>query len=220
MGHFCGLCLELRDEAGHPARLTTNYDALTLSALVEAQTESRDDARTAGPCALRGMRRQRVPTGDGPKLAASASLLLAAAKLDDHRIDGDGLAARPGFAGIARRTADRYRAKARAIGEAIDLPVDRVAAAVDRQRAVEATAGPGTALAAVTAPTAEATAELFAHAAVLADRPANIAPFRAAGAAFGALAHLLDAADDYEDDLRRGAWNPWRPPAPPSTGPG
>ncbi|WP_199040470.1 DUF5685 family protein [Glycomyces salinus] len=210
MGHFCGLCLELRDEAGHAARLTTNYDALTLSALVEGQTESREDARTAGPCALRGMRRQRIPTGGGPRLAASASLLLAAAKLDDHRADRDGLASRPGFAGIARRTADRYRAKALAIGDAIDLPVDRVTAAIDLQQAAEAAAGPGTALEAVTAPTAEATAELFAHAAVLADRPGNIAPFRAAGAAFGALAHLLDAADDYEDDLRRGAWNPLR----------
>lgn len=210
MGHFCGLCLELRDDAGQAARLTTNYDALTLSVLVEAQGEPGAQGRDAGPCALRGLRRQRVTTGAGPRLAATASLLLASAKLGDHIADGDGLAARRGVAGLAGRAADRYRAKAGSLGEAIGLPVDRIAASIDRQRAVEDACGPGGSLESVTAPTAEATGELFAHAALVAERPGNIGPFRAAGAAFGTLAHLLDAAEDYEDDERRGAWNPLR----------
>jgi hypothetical protein len=208
MGHFCGLCLELRDGAGQAARLTTNYDALVLSVLVEAQGEADADTRTAGPCALRGMRRQRIPTGDGPRLAATASLLLASAKLSDHVVDGDGLVARPGVASLAARTADRYRAKATAIGGSIGLPVDRIAAAIGRQQAVEDQAVRGTPLSVVTAPTAEATGELFARAAVLGGRPGNTDAFRAAGEAFGALAHLLDAADDHEADVRRGAWNP------------
>ncbi|MCH7229791.1 DUF5685 family protein [Glycomyces sp. L485] len=208
MGHFCGLCLELRDDAGHAARLTTNFDALALSVLVEAQGEAGADSRTAGPCALRGMRRQRIPTGDGPRLAATASLLLASAKLSDHIVDGDGLVARPGVAGLAARTADRYRAKATAIGGSIGLPVDRIVAAIERQQTIENQVVRGTPLEAVTAPTAEATGELFAHAAVLAGQPGNADPFRAAGEAFGALAHLLDAAEDYEADAQRGAWNP------------
>jgi hypothetical protein len=208
MGHFCGLCLELRDDAGQAARLTTNYDALALSVLVEAQGEAGADSRTAGPCALRGMRRQRVTTGNGPRLAATASLLLASAKLSDHIVDGDGLAARPGVAGLAARTADRYRAKATAIGGSIGLPVDRIAAAIDRQQAIEDQVIRGTPLETVMAPTAEATGELFAHAAILAEQPGNIEPFRTAGRAFGRLAHLLDAADDYEADAQRGAWNP------------
>ncbi|WP_035700285.1 DUF5685 family protein, partial [Glycomyces tenuis] len=123
MGHFCGLCLELRDDAGHLARLTTNYDTLALSVLVEAQQGDGADGRDAGPCALRGMRRQRIATGDGPRLAATASLLLASAKLRDHVEDGDGIVARPGVAGLAGRTAGRYRSKALAIGESIRLPV-------------------------------------------------------------------------------------------------
>ncbi|MFC3495691.1 DUF5685 family protein [Glycomyces rhizosphaerae] len=210
MGHFCGLCLELRDDAGQAARLTTNYDALALSVLVEAQDTAGADSRTAGPCALRGMRRQRIPTGDGPRLAATASLLLASAKLSDHIADGDGMVARPGVAGLAARTADRYRAKATLIGGSIGLPVDRIAAAIERQQTVEDQVVRGTPLEAVTAPTAEATGELFAHAAVLAQQPGNADPFRAAGKAFGALAHLLDAAEDYEVDAQRGAWNPLR----------
>jgi hypothetical protein len=208
MGHFCGLCLELRDDAGHFARLTTNYDALALSVLVEAQQGDDADSRNAGPCALRGMRRQRVATGEGPRLAATASLLLASAKIRDHVEDGDGLAARPGARGIAGLTADRLRAKATAIGGSIGLDTAPLFAAIEGQRGVEADAGLGTPLTAVTAPTEAATAALFAHAAHLGGRPENTEAFRTAGAAFGRLAHLLDAADDFEEDAERGAWNP------------
>ncbi|WP_232013893.1 DUF5685 family protein [Glycomyces terrestris] len=208
MGHFCGLCLELRDDAGQLARLTTNYDALALSVLVEAQLGGESDSRDAGPCALRGMRRQTVATGGGPRLAATASLLLASAKLRDHVEDGDGIAARPGARGLAGMTANRLRTKAVAIGESIGLDVDPLVAAVAGQREAEAACGAGTPITAVTAPTEAATAELFAHAAVLGGRPENAGAFRTAGAAFGRLAHLLDAAEDFDEDAARGAWNP------------
>lgn len=208
MGHFCGLCLELRDDAGHFARLTTNYDALALSVLVEAQQGDDADSRNAGPCALRGMKRQRVAIGGGPRLAAAASLVLASAKIRDHVEDGDGFAAKPGARGIAGLTADRLRAKATAIGDSIDLDTASLFAMIEGQREIEAGSGPGTPLTAVTAPTEAATAELFAHAAFIGGRPENAEAFRTAGAAFGRLAHLLDAADDFEEDAERGAWNP------------
>lgn len=209
MGHYCGLCLELRDDAGHFSRLTANYDALALSVLVEAQ-QGPDEAegRTAGPCALRGMRRQRIAAGDGPRLAAAASLLLASAKLRDHVEDGDGIAARPAVAGLAARAAGRYRSKALAIAASIDLSVEPIMDAVDRQQAVEDACGPDTPLPAITAPTERATADLFAHAAVLGGKEENIGPLRSAGGAFGRLAHLMDAAEDFEGDAERGAWNP------------
>ncbi|MFG3339853.1 DUF5685 family protein [Glycomyces sp. NPDC048151] len=208
MGHFCGLCLELRDDAGQFARLTTNYDALALSVLVEAQQGDAADSRNAGPCALRGMRRQTVAYGSGPRLAATASLVLASAKIRDHVEDGDGFAAKPGARGIAGLTADRLRAKAVAIGDSIDLDTAPLFAHIEGQRGVEAAAVHGTPLTSVTAPTEAATAELFAHAALIGGRPENTEAFRTAGAAFGRLAHLLDAADDFEDDAARGAWNP------------
>jgi hypothetical protein len=208
MGHFCGLCLELRDDAGQFARLTTNYDALALSVLVEAQQGGDADSRNAGPCALRGMRRQRIAHGSGPRLAATASLLLASAKIRDHVEDGDGIAARPGARGLAGLTADRLRTKAAAIGDSIGLPTAPLVAMIERQREVEAACGPGTPLTSVTAPTEAATAELFAHAALLGGRPENAGAFRTAGAAFGRLAHLLDAAEDFDEDAERGAWNP------------
>jgi len=60
----------------------------------------------------------------------------------------------------------------------------------------------------VTEPTETAVAEAFAHTAVLAGRPGNQAALREVGRLFGRVAHLLDAVEDYPDDVARGKWNP------------
>src|SRR5689334_5155635 len=83
MAHLCGLCLTLRDLHGQNARLVTNYDGLLVSVLTEAQSQDVAPHRTAGPCALRGLRRADVldSAGAGARLAASVSLVLAAGKV-------------------------------------------------------------------------------------------------------------------------------------------
>src|SRR4029079_604365 len=81
MAHLCGMCLALRDEHGQLARMVTNYDGVVVSALVEAQSPAAPGRRPAGPCPLRGMRTARVSTGPGARLAATASPLLASAKV-------------------------------------------------------------------------------------------------------------------------------------------
>lgn len=91
MSHLCGLCLTLRDEHGHAARLVTNYDGLLVSVLVAAQRPEASPTRRAAPCALRGMRAATVvdARAEGARLAAAVSLVLAAAKARDHAADGD-----------------------------------------------------------------------------------------------------------------------------------
>src|SRR6188472_4610871 len=91
VAHLCGLCLTLRDEHGQRARLVTNYDGLVISVLLDAQAPAAGPRRTAGPCALRGLRRAEVvdSAGDGARLAAAVSLVLAAAKANDHVADRD-----------------------------------------------------------------------------------------------------------------------------------
>lgn len=208
MGHFCGLCLALRDHSGQFSRLTTNYDTLVLSILVEAQLADGGQHRVAGPCPLRGMRTQRVAIGAAASLAAAASLLLAAATVTDHIRDGDGpLGSRP-MAGAARRSGSWLRRRGDELAAHVGLDTAPIHAALDRQGRVEARAGPDSSLAELTAATGEVTAHFFAHSALLAGAPANAGPLAEAGRAFGELAHLLDAAADYQDDLRNGAWNP------------
>lgn len=205
--HLCGLCYALRDEHGQLARAATNYDGLVISALVDAQAPAGEPRRTAGPCPLRAMRTASVSVGAGARLAASASLVLAAAKVRDHVADGDGAFARQPVAGAARLAASRWARQGGDSGRAIGFDTDVLLDAVARQPALEATAGPGDLLL-VTEPTETATAATCAHTAVLAGRPENTAPLREVGRLFGRVAHLVDAVEDLEEDTKSGVWNP------------
>lgn len=228
--HMCGLCLGLRDGHGQLARAATNTDAIVLSVLTEAQMSGSIGRTTAGPCALRGMRRAEVASADSPGvlLAATASLLLGSAKIRDHVDDRDGsVLTRHPMTKVASRWADRARSQASLIG----LDVEPLVAAINSQSHLEALASVGAnrctgtaagtlldeasenasrtiSLDELTAPTQICAAEFFAHTAVLADRPDNVAALREAGRHFGRIAHLADAVADFDDDRTRGRFNP------------
>ncbi|WP_416956430.1 DUF5685 family protein [Streptomyces sp. Agncl-13] len=210
MAHLCGLCLALRGDHGQFARVVTNYDGLLLSVLTEAQVERAGGGwrRTAGPCPLRGMRTASVAQGEGARLAAAVSLVLASAKVRDHVADGDGLLARRPVALAARRVAGSWGRAGARTGSAVGFDAAVLVDAVDRQFGIESLAGPGTPILTVTEPTETATAAAFAHTAILAGRPGNAVPLAEAGRLFGRLAHLLDAVEDKETDAASGAWNP------------
>ncbi|MDG9693853.1 MULTISPECIES: DUF5685 family protein [Streptomyces] len=211
MAHLCGLCLALRKDHGQFARIVTNYDGLLISVLTEAQAErggAGAGRRTAGPCPLRGMRTASVAHGEGARLAAAVSLVLASAKVRDHVADRDGMLARRPVALAARRIATGWDAAGARGGSAVGFDTAVLVDAVDRQGGIEALAGPGTPLLTVTEPTETATAAAFAHTAHLASRPYNAEPLAEAGRLFGRLAHLLDAVEDKDADAASGAWNP------------
>lgn len=209
VAHLCGLCLALRSDHGQFSRVVTNYDGLIVSVLTEAQTEhAARQRRTAGPCPLRGMRTAPIARGEGARLAASVSLVLASAKIRDHIADGDGLLRRRPLAAAARRVAHGWDRAGARTGAELGFDTAVLVDAVERQQGVEALAGPGTPLLTVTEPTETATAAAFAYTAVLAGRPGNSAPLAEAGRLFGRLAHLLDAVEDQRADAASGAWNP------------
>jgi hypothetical protein len=209
LAHLCGLCLALRDGHGQFARIATNYDGLIVSVLVEAQSAPTADLRrTAGPCPLRGMRTAPVAMGEGARLAAAVSLVLASAKMRDHIEDADGAYGRRPVALAARGVARRWDRAGARTGEGLGFDTAVLLDAVGRQSGIEAAAGPGTPLLTVTEPTETATAAAFGHTAVLTGRPGNRAALEEAGRLFGRLAHLLDAVEDLAADTRSGAWNP------------
>ncbi|NNG84919.1 DUF5685 family protein [Streptomyces cacaoi] len=209
MAHLCGLCLALRGEHGQLARLVTNYDGLIVSVLTDAQSpRGAVRRRTAGPCPLRGMRTASVARGEGARLAASVSLVLASAKVRDHVADRDGLLRRRPVAAAARRIAAGWDRAGARTGAGLGFDTGVLVDAVERQPEVERRAGPGTPLTELTEPTETATAAAFAYTAELAGRPGNAGPLAEAGRLFGRLAHLLDAVEDRAEDAARGAWNP------------
>ncbi|MEV8394105.1 MULTISPECIES: DUF5685 family protein [unclassified Streptomyces] len=209
MAHLCGLCLALRADHGQFSRVVTNYDGLIVSVLTEAQTErAARQRRTAGPCPLRGMRTAPIARGEGARLAASVSLVLASAKIRDHVADGDGLLRRRPLAAAARRVAHGWDRAGARTGAELGFDTAVLVDAVERQQGIEALAHHGTPLLTLTEPTETATAAAFAYTAVLAGRPGNRAPLAEAGRLFGRLAHLLDAVEDQSADAASGAWNP------------
>ncbi|MEU7602861.1 DUF5685 family protein [Streptomyces sp. NPDC040724] len=209
MAHLCGLCLALRGDHGQFARIVTNYDGLLVSVLTEAQSGTAPEARrTAGPCPLRGMRTASVAQGEGARLAAAVSLVLASAKVRDHVADRDGLLARAPIAAAARKVARGWDRAGARTGASLGFDTAVLVDAVDRQAGIETLAGPGTPVLVVTEPTETATAAAFAHTAQLAGRPGNAPALAEAGRYFGRLAHLLDAVEDQRADAEAGAWNP------------
>ncbi|MFD7296771.1 DUF5685 family protein [Streptomyces sp. NPDC059897] len=213
MAHLCGLCLALRGDHGQFARVVTNYDGLLISVLTEAQSGRAGAGggawrRQAGPCPLRGMRGASVAQGEGARLAAAVSLVLASAKVRDHVEDRDGLFARRPVAAAARKVAAGWTRAGARTGSDVGFDTAVLVDAVERQAGVETLAGPGSSVLAVTEPTETATAAAFAHTATLAGRPANAEPLAEVGRLFGRLAHLLDAVEDREADAASGAWNP------------
>lgn len=203
--HMCGLCLGLRDGHGQLARAATNTDAIVLSVLTEAQagTGSRTNA---APCPLRGMRRASVVAADAPgvQLAATASLLLGAAKIRDHVDDGDAgaFARRP-----MRKISDSWATRAQRQADAIGLDVAPLLTAIAAQPGLEARAAEGC-LEDLTGPTQLCAATLFGHTATLAGRPENVAALQEIGRHVGRIAHLADAIEDLERDRARGRFNP------------
>ncbi|TDD79685.1 hypothetical protein E1293_22660 [Actinomadura darangshiensis] len=208
MAHLCGLCLTLRKEHGQAARLVTNYDGLLVSVLVEAQAPELSPRRKAGPCALRGMKTAEVVTAQaqGARLAAAASLLLAAGKTRDHVADGDGPYSRRLVAAAAGRMAGRWDAAGARTGTAVGFDPSVLREAVARQTVLEA--APGLGLLDLTEPTETAVAAVFAHTSVLAGKEGNAETLAEAGRFFGRLAHLADAVEDLADDTATGAFNP------------
>lgn len=150
------------------------------------------------------MRTASVAQGEGARLAAAVSLVLASAKVRDHVADGDGMLARKPVARAARRIATSWGRAGARTGSDIGFDTAVLVDAVDRQLGIEALAGPGTPLLTVTEPTETATAAAFAHTAILVGRPGNAEPLAEAGRLFGRLAHLLDAVEDRAADAA--AW--------------
>ena len=200
--HLCGLCLTLRDTTGQAERVLTGYDVLLLSVLVEAQA-GQVETTTAAPCPLRGFTRATVvaSSSDAARLAAAGALLTGSAGLVDKLDDAD--LARPARR-PARRWATRLSRTGSALAAGVGLDPSPVLGAPEAAAAVEAPDAPLTAL---LAPTGEAVAALFAHTAVVAGRPANAPALAQCGRAFGALVHLLDAAQDRAADRAAGRFN-------------
>ena len=203
LAHLCGLCLTLRDTAGHPARVLTGYDVLLVPVLIEAQAGRLPTSR-AGPCPLRGFRGATVVDSAAPAMQAGAAvaLLAGASGLQDKVDDADAPAwLRP----LASRTAHRLTSQGSYAAAGCGLDGTDLVAAPGRAAAVEGRADAG--LDELLEPAGTAVASVLAHTAGAAGVPGNSPALRQAGDAFGRLVHLVDATQDRAADRRHRRFN-------------
>ncbi len=196
---YCGLCRSMGKCTGQCSRATLSYDitffALVRKALLEESVQVAPRRCLAHPT----RRHLMADTDDTLMLCACLSAVLAYHKVQDDRADERGgkrfaaTLATPYLAALRRRARRRGHADAD----------DRVAAAMQALRDMERERPMSV----------DEPADLFGElmATLLADGlsgdRATLA--HAIGRHIGRWIYILDAADDFEEDVRRGRYNPF-----------
>lgn len=192
--YYCGLCKQLAREYGFAARMLLNYD-LVLAALLADGAAGITPRLCPERCIAGPIQKRPVcQHTDGLALAADALVLTAYYKLTDDCADERGgrrLAARAG-----RALLERAHRKARAKRPELDsLLAQQTAAQAAAERAythnmdeaADATARMTQAIFSACVPDSRAAARM--------------------GLFVGRILYFLDAAEDYEKDAERGAYN-------------
>lgn len=193
--HYCGLCAALRRRHGQFGRLTLTYDMTFLVVLLSSLYEP-EAVRRMRRCIAHPKKRHEEVLSEVTEYAADMNILLAYHKCMDDWQDERRVLARS-EAALIRRTyqgaAARYARQQAAISEHLaalsELEVRGEEASID-----ECANHFGALL-----------GELFVY---REDQWANA--LREMGASLGRFIYLMDAYDDLERDLKRGAFNPLR----------
>jgi hypothetical protein len=201
--HFCSVCHNLHAFGGWDVSLLTNYD-VTLWSLVASGVSAVDYLRPAEwrPCTalpLRKVEVQPLSAEMGASLAA-ITILLAWAKVEDHRQDGGRLLGWLGQNWLGKR-----EAKARDYLSARGYPMEALSQLPIRQAAAER--DPAPTLGALCRPTQDALADGFEWIGVLAERPDLRQHLGRLGREIAAFVYLWDALQDLDKDRKSGAFN-------------
>ena len=203
-GHLCGLCLSLRDNYGHPARIATNYDAAVLSVLVDAQTAVPSKSYSSN-CPLRRQRKAEVTAPDnvGTQFAASIAMVMAATKIQDHVADGE--TAWRYFPKLAQSVSNRWLQKATGEAARFGFNVQQITDRTQQQIEIERQTFHD--FYGYAEPTELAVAAAFRHTAVLTQNEQNEPILFEMGRLFGRIMYLLDSVQDLAVDVAHNRFN-------------
>lgn len=191
---YCGLCHCLRRRCGFSARFTLNYDFVFLALLLEEGERQSPATRRCAAHPVKG--KPCVEPGPALELCAQRSVVLTYYKLLDGVHDEGawrGLGAR-GAALLLKRAYRRAREDQREFD-------DHVRACLAQLSALEAENSPKLDR------VADAFARLLAGAAPAAEEAVD-RPRRQLLYHLGRWIYLIDAADDWKEDVSRGRYNP------------
>lgn len=197
---YCGTCAGLGAHHGLVWRATLSYDGVFVAAVVDALSEDgAGPSRTRCP-ALPIVHRDTLDASSvAIRFASAVQLLLVDQWVGDRAADG-----RAGMRLARKLTAPQARRAGDALS-ALGVDITGLARFDEAQSAVERGAPDPEAAA---APTAAALALLFGAIAALPGVAAERSQLERLGAALGRAIYWIDALEDLEADVARGAFNP------------
>lgn len=197
-GYYCGLCKELGARYGQKSRMLLSYD-MTFLALLLASVSPDADNISREKCILHHFKAKPVIKSKYNAYAADMTVILAYEKTRDDRADGKAAAG----AGL-KLLAPAYGEACERRSEAASLIRHRLEAFYQAERAGEKSC--------------DRMADLFAEVMKVIfsgcgefNREAGESRVRImaeAGASLGRWIYLIDALDDFREDIKSGNYNP------------
>lgn len=196
---YCSLCKQLGKQYGPAARLTLNYDFTFLALLAIALGEE-EQTFCRKRCTCNPFKKcNYLCEKDSLDFPSAAAMIMLYYKLLDNIDDEKGIKklayvfVRPFFASARKRALKKY-------SQADEI----FKAYIDRQKKVEKEKCGDIDLAAE--PTADCMAELFS---MLSNDAVSDRCLRRMGYTIGRYIYILDAAADFEEDKKKGRYNPF-----------
>lgn len=198
-GIYCGLCKQLAQRYGLFARMTLNYDFVFLAMMDMALREQRIHFCQCNCITHPFKKRICCQSNQSLELCCDIAMLLTCYKLEDDLAD-EGLLRRTAvrlvlpFARRDREKAAQYRPQL----------AEQMQQLMQQQNRLEQEGCAQVDLAAE--PTALLMQQVFA---ALSDDPMRKRALERFGYLLGRWTYLIDALDDWEEDVRRGRYNPF-----------
>lgn len=198
-GIYCGLCKQLAQRYGLFARMTLNYDFVFLAMMDMALREQRIHFCQCNCITHPFKKRICCQSNQSLELCCDIAMLLTCYKLEDDLAD-EGLLRRTAvrlvlpFARRDREKAAQYRPQL----------AEQMQQLMQQQNRLEQEGCAQVDLAAE--PTALLMQQVFA---ALSDDPTRKRALERFGYLLGRWTYLIDALDDWEEDVRRGRYNPF-----------
>ncbi|MBR5231152.1 MAG: hypothetical protein IKW00_02760 [Clostridia bacterium] len=189
---YCGLCHVLHEKYGDAGRLTLSNDMTFLSLLLSSLYEP-DETCYDERCVLHPVKKHQAVVSRAAEYAADMNILLAYFKCLDDVGDEKSLKGRTGerlLCSAYKKVRERYPEKCEKVKECLDA-----IAALEKENSEE--------IDALVRLSGQMLAETF-----LWKQDAFEPYLRGVASALGGFIYLMDAYEDYDEDIKRGRYNP------------
>lgn len=188
---YCGLCETLHRKYGTAARMTLSYDMVFLILIINGMLEPEENTRTA-PCIVHPFKKQTRVITRATEYVADMSVILTYEKLLDDRADEDSLKVRTAISALDKAY-EKAKACQKEKAERIRTYLKELYGSEKNRGGIDEGANLF----------GKVMAELFDYGDSMWRKS-----MRALGEALGRFIYVLDAYADYEEDIKKGRYNP------------